>query len=135
MPDQEVEVPTWYEPQISKDTLLSQLNIVKYQKFSRSAPSSAAHSSRTPAPKPEPEPEPVAGSSSNSSKMDTASVKRGLNDYMAYVRKRCKGDVLSKLEHSEPYRFFLSSISAERKTHEEMLTLSFPGTCFWLVNF
>ncbi|KAK7582630.1 hypothetical protein V9T40_014075 [Parthenolecanium corni] len=115
MPEDEVDVPTWYEPQIARDTLLSQLNIVKYQKFSKSIP----HSSRS-------EPEPVAGSSSHSSKMDAASVKRGLNDYMEYVRKRCKGDVLTKLQHSEPYRFFLSSISAERKTHEEMLTLSFP---------
>lgn len=116
MPEDEVDVPTWYEPQIARDTLLSQLNIVKYQKFSKSIP----HSSRS-------EPEPVAGSSSHSSKMDAASVKRGLNDYMEYVRKRCKGDVLTKLQHSEPYRFFLSSISAESKTHEEMLTLSFPG--------
>lgn len=115
-------MPTWYEPQISKDTLLSQLNIVKYQKFSQSMP----QSSRS-------EPEPVAGSS-NSAKMDAASMKRGLNDYMDYVRKRCKGDVLTKLKHSEPYRFFLSSISAESKTQEEMLTLSFPGKVNYFPN-
>ncbi len=74
--------------------------------------------------------EPVAGGSNQSKKTDSASLKRGLNNYMEYVRKRCKGDVSEKLKYSEPYRFFLSSISDESKTHDEMLTLSFPGMLF-----
>lgn len=117
----DIEIPATYIPKVSEDTLMSQLNIVKWLKISCNLSSSAVkneinESSST-----------ADSSKQSSSKINTASVKRGLNDYMSYVRKRCKGDVLQKLEYSEPYRFFLSSIAAEPKTHDEMHTLSFPG--------
>lgn len=119
--DDDIEIPASYVPKISEDTLMSQLNIVKWLRISSSLPSSST-ASRTKEP-----PSSAGCSTQSSSKMDSASIKRNLNDYMSYVRKRCKGDVLEKLRYSEPYRFFLSSIAAENKTHDEMLTLSFPG--------
>lgn len=115
-----IEIPATYIAEVSEDTLMSQLKIVKWLRMCNLTSSAVKNkineSSST-----------AESSKQASSKINTASVKRGLNDYMSYVRKRCKGDVLQKLEYSEPYRFFLSSIAAEPKTHDEMLTLSFPG--------
>lgn len=114
--DDELQIPQFYVPKISEEILMSQLNILKYLNFCKNISNDQTSCTR-----------PVASTSDQLRKTDSTSLKRGFHNYMDYVRKRCKGDILLKLQYSEPYRFFLSSISAESKTHDEMLTVSFSG--------
>lgn len=54
-------------------------------------------------------------------------IQEELDEYKICAEQRCQGDILQKIQYSEPYRFFLSNIAAESKTHNEMLTVSFSG--------
>jgi len=121
--DEDIEIPAEYSPKIPQETLISQLNIVKWLRFSSGSVSGL---SSAPAAAQIEVARAVTSESKRKSNME-ATMKRGLNDYTSYVRKRCKGDILQKIAFSEPYRFFLSGIAAESKTHDEMLTVSFPG--------
>lgn len=112
----DIKIPTSYQSKVSADHLLRQLRVLHSLKSKESSTSQLTPST----------------SDNAKEKMDTASMKRGLNNYVEYISKRCKGDVAEKLRLSEPYRFFLSGIAAESRTHDETLTLSFPGMVFLL---
>jgi len=51
----------------------------------------------------------------------------GPDSYTDEVWKRTKGTVDKKLERAEPFRIFMSPIECDSTTHNEELTLSFPG--------
>ncbi|XP_065216562.1 probable tyrosyl-DNA phosphodiesterase [Planococcus citri] len=106
----DIRIPSAYSCKIPKDNLLRQLEIVK----SFDSPSNSPSSSK------------AAQPDTGAKKMDPGSLKRNLLNYREYVQKRSKGDILSKIEHSEPYRYFLSAIADESKTHDDMLSVSFP---------
>lgn len=112
--DEDIRIPLTYVCKISKDNLLRQLKIVSLLKKSSNQSASSSTSDKP-------------RSNTESKKMDPSSLKRGLLNYKEYILKRSKGDILTKIQHSEPYRFFLSAIAAESKTHDDMLSVSFPG--------
>ncbi|VVC44674.1 Tyrosyl-DNA phosphodiesterase I,Tyrosyl-DNA phosphodiesterase C-terminal domain [Cinara cedri] len=50
----------------------------------------------------------------------------GPDSYTDNVWKHTKGNVNKKLERARPYNFFLTPVDANKSTHTEALTLSFP---------
>lgn len=112
----DIRIPSSYSCKIPKESLLRQLKIVNSFNTPNNTPSSSSQADQT-----------VHKRDTGSKKMDPGALKRNLLNYREYVQKRSKGDIVSKIEHSEPYRFFLSSIADESKTHDDMLCVSFPG--------
>lgn len=47
--------------------------------------------------------------------------------YTDEIWKHTKGTVNHKLQLAQPYGFFLSGVNADKSTHTDNLTLSFPG--------
>lgn len=52
--------------------------------------------------------------------------------YTDNVWKHTKGNVNKKLEQARPYNLFLTPVDADKSTHTEILSLSFPGILYSL---